>query len=372
MQYLIIGDFINLALIIYVWVRMYQTQNMEKHIARLFKANGIALMSGLVMDQVWEYFFETMFNNPTASGSLLLNALTCIIFMVIPVSYLILIQFHKAQRDTGDILAMIGSISGIVLLFCNMRWPILFTIDPYFDMCNTPYTAWLYLAYFILLCFILVHDFVHSFAIDTENRTMILFVCIIAGLGFLDLYIYLDVLAVGECACIAYLLLYFAVVRLNDKTDPVTGLPNRNAFNTVFFHRQKPCRTIVFFDLNHLKQYNDTYGHSTGDSYLRAFALTMQEKLTSYGKLYRTGGDEFCFLSDHKAEELKKILDQIRKNGRSNPLYGDYPLDFAFGVSEKKTDETNEALYMRADSLMYLDKRRMKENARSDTDERWN
>ena len=171
---------------------------------------------------------------------------------------------------------------------------------------------------------------------------------------------------------IAYLLLYFAVVRLNDKTDPVTGLPNRNAFNTVFFHRQKPCRTIVFFDLNHLKQYNDTYGHSTGDSYLRAFALTMQEKLTSYGKLYRTGGDEFCFLSDHKAEELKKILDQIRKNGRSNPLYGDYPLDFAFGVSEKKTDETNEALYMRADSLMYLDKRRMKENARSDTDERWN
>jgi hypothetical protein len=197
MQYLIIGDFINLALIIYVWVRMYQTQNMKKHIARLFKANGIALMAGLVMDQVWEFFFETMFNNPTTSGSLLLNALTCISFMVIPVSYLILIQFHKAQRDTGDILAMIGSISGIVLLFCNMRWPILFTIDPYFDMCNTPYTAWLYLAYFILLCFILVHDFVHSFAIDTENRTMILFVCIIAGLGFLDLYIYLDVLAVG-------------------------------------------------------------------------------------------------------------------------------------------------------------------------------
>lgn len=141
----------------------------------------------------------------------------------------------------------------------------------------------------------------------------------------------------------------------------VTGLPNRNAFNTVFFHRQKPCRTIAFFDLNHLKQYNDTYGHSTGDSYLRAFALTMQEKLTSYGKLYRTGGDEFCFLSDHKAEELKKILDQIR----SQPIILSDGQEIFITASIGYTAEADnyQDMITKADHAMYEAKKNGKNQA---------
>lgn len=364
MGFAVIPDLISLALVLYVWLRLFETRSLNRKTEKLFRFMGIFLIFALVMDQVWEYFYQTL---PAGEDSAMtLNRIASAEFMCVPCMYIALILFHWDKKDIGDLAALILSASGILLFIVNMFMPVLFVHDEDFYMHNTPYTRWIYLCAFVLLAYILIHDFLKSFDSDRENRTIILFVIIIAGLGMLDCYLYFDVIAVWECCAIAYLLLYLAIVRLYDKRDPVTGLPNRNAFNTVFFYRRRKFRTIAAFDLNHLKQYNDRYGHSTGDEYLRAFALTMKEKLSPYGKLYRTGGDEFCFLTSLDPDKTADIITEIRREGKCDPAYGDYPLDFSFGVTERKPEDSNENLYMRADSLMYIDKRRVEDDARID------
>ncbi len=79
-------------------------------------------------------------------------------------------------------------------------------------------------------------------------------------------------------------------------TDTLTTLYNRHAFERdleVFKESSDDSKIIITFDLNHLKYYNDTIGHQTGDNYLKFFAELAREYLGEYGNCYRVGGDEF-------------------------------------------------------------------------------
>jgi diguanylate cyclase (GGDEF)-like protein len=50
------------------------------------------------------------------------------------------------------------------------------------------------------------------------------------------------------------------------------------------------------FDLNHLKEINDNYGHSKGDEYIRNFAEILKKILPKNAEAIRTGGDEFLVI----------------------------------------------------------------------------
>ena len=84
--------------------------------------------------------------------------------------------------------------------------------------------------------------------------------------------------------------------------DPLTGLLNRRAFleagaNEVLrSSRYDRPLTVVFMDLDHFKQLNDTMGHDAGDLALRATARTLQEVLRQSDRIGRLGGDEFAVL----------------------------------------------------------------------------
>ena len=82
--------------------------------------------------------------------------------------------------------------------------------------------------------------------------------------------------------------------------DALTGLHNRKAF----FERAEllinggHLFSIFFLDLDRFKSINDTYGHMTGDWYLRQFAREFHLQLSAEGTLYRIAGDEFVFLCE--------------------------------------------------------------------------
>ena len=99
-------------------------------------------------------------------------------------------------------------------------------------------------------------------------------------------------------------------------------------------------------------------GHSTGDQYLFAFAMTVQKELGSYGKLYRVGGDEFCLISYDDPKLIQAAIDRLQEMERSDSAFGDFPLDFAYGMAIRSEGESNETLYKRADALMYENKRK--------------
>jgi diguanylate cyclase (GGDEF)-like protein len=81
-------------------------------------------------------------------------------------------------------------------------------------------------------------------------------------------------------------------------TDELTGLPNRR-FGRIFLEKEfeaarrgRPL-TVVLFDLDRFKQYNDVHGHAAGDEALRTFARVLDGTTRKMNVSARHGGEEF-------------------------------------------------------------------------------
>ncbi|MFC2662679.1 MAG: GGDEF domain-containing protein, partial [Eubacterium sp.] len=180
-----------------------------------------------------------------------------------------------------------------------------------------------------------------------------------------------DISATWDSLTIAYLLMYIALKNLYDKTDAVTGAADRNSYleytRRPRFGAEK-TQTVVVFDMNQLKHYNDTQGHKMGDAYLYAFAQTLRNALQGCGRLYRTGGDEFVFLSDMQPDAVMPILEALQNTPHCDAAFGNFPLDFAFGLVKRERGERIEEAVVRADHEMYQMKRRMHQKEKDKRD----
>lgn len=84
--------------------------------------------------------------------------------------------------------------------------------------------------------------------------------------------------------------------------DSLTGLFNRRFFDELLERElRRANRTLrplalISLDLDHFKELNDTYGHATGDSALRATADCLRENVRSEDMLFRVGGEELAIL----------------------------------------------------------------------------
>ncbi|MDD2925250.1 MAG: EAL domain-containing protein [Rhodoferax sp.] len=84
--------------------------------------------------------------------------------------------------------------------------------------------------------------------------------------------------------------------------DALTGLPNRSLLNERIHQtltesaRRKEHLSLMFLDLDHFKNINDTLGHRIGDQMLVILAERMQKTIREQDTVARLGGDEFIFL----------------------------------------------------------------------------
>jgi diguanylate cyclase (GGDEF)-like protein len=96
------------------------------------------------------------------------------------------------------------------------------------------------------------------------------------------------------------------------RTDPLTGLGNRGGMQVDL---DAACRqaseevpvTLLLFDLNGFKRYNDSFGHPAGDELLLRLGTALQRAAGSAGTTYRIGGDELCVLASVSGEELEAL-----------------------------------------------------------------
>jgi diguanylate cyclase (GGDEF)-like protein/PAS domain S-box-containing protein len=101
--------------------------------------------------------------------------------------------------------------------------------------------------------------------------------------------------------------------------DPLTKLPNRLLFQARLRHSlDKAKRTqgglgLVYLDLDHFKEVNDTLGHAVGDDLLCLLAERMQRQLRAEDTLARLGGDEFvCLIEEARSDEdLQRVVNQL-------------------------------------------------------------
>ncbi|MEA3372766.1 MAG: EAL domain-containing protein [Campylobacterota bacterium] len=100
--------------------------------------------------------------------------------------------------------------------------------------------------------------------------------------------------------------------------DHLTGLPNRTLFidrlEQAIKHnqRQETQVALLFIDLDHFKQINDSMGHDAGDRVLKILAKRLEEQIRKGDTLARLGGDEFTLILD-SIQEMKVIVGIIQK-----------------------------------------------------------
>jgi len=93
--------------------------------------------------------------------------------------------------------------------------------------------------------------------------------------------------------------------------DELTSLPARRAFNEALLRLETPY-AIAVVDIDHFKNFNDTYGHDTGDQVLSMVAARLA-RVSGGGQAFRVGGEEFSILFRGKSmKDVVAHLDTLR------------------------------------------------------------
>ncbi len=154
-------------------------------------------------------------------------------------------------------------------------------------------------------------------------------------------------------------------------TDPITRLPNaRAAFQRMEEEIGRAARenrqlAVLFLDLNHFKQVNDTYGHVVGDKVLAETAEKLRQSLRPYDFLGRVGGDEFlAVLPGIDDENLRAKVASLKDLIERNVVVAGEGVEVSTSVSVgvacfPRDGKDAEELMFRSDQRMYEDKRRI-------------
>jgi diguanylate cyclase (GGDEF)-like protein len=201
------------------------------------------------------------------------------------------------------------------LLFCVMAG-LLFPIRP---VISIPGFAFSYLFFYVM-----VDSYQASAAVNLTNR--------LNGLIAVLIGIYLSVSiwngSVQRSSQSKYISLQqHELKRINDQlgvlasSDGLTGLQNRRMLDNVLEETLEQCSSskspfsIILFDIDRFKEFNDYYGHVQGDDCLKMIANLLLDSL-QFGpeKVYRYGGEEFVLLLPGLgSEQAFEVAERVRK-----------------------------------------------------------
>lgn len=107
------------------------------------------------------------------------------------------------------------------------------------------------------------------------------------------------------------------VLNFISESDALTGCMNRRGFieKTLQMNRDHEGEEllILFADLDHLKEINDSFGHIEGDFSIRHCAEVLKKVVGADGIVGRIGGDEFCVVTLGNLKDGQQIIERIRE-----------------------------------------------------------
>lgn len=158
-------------------------------------------------------------------------------------------------------------------------------------------------------------------------------------------------------------------VRKESMLDPLTKIPNRKCFDEQLSadlektQAQKTTLSLLLFDIDSFKAFNDTYGHLTGDQVLRLVAHVLKANLKGRDMPARFGGEEFvAILPETELEGAITVAENIRRSVQAKELLKRSTnqklgrITLSVGVAQWHPGETAAALIERADKCLYAAK----------------
>ena len=150
------------------------------------------------------------------------------------------------------------------------------------------------------------------------------------------------------------------------KKDMLVGILNRRGFQEAFTkiisssRRANQKFALLFLDLDHFKEVNDTYGHDIGDKLLQEVVSRVSSNIRKEDIFARLGGDEFVIIftnidSEHVSKSVEKSLELFQKSW----VIDNHTLEIttSIGVTIFPNDADSEKkLLNNADKAMYKSK----------------
>jgi len=156
-----------------------------------------------------------------------------------------------------------------------------------------------------------------------------------------------------------------SAMRAEVDLDELTGVKSKHAYvdmemalDMEIEKGMNPEFALAVFDINSLKEVNDSLGHQAGDQYI-IDGCNMICGVFKHSPVYRVGGDEFAVIvqgTDYR--RLEDIMDKITKQNEKNKKAGKVVV--AAGIARYSGDNSVAAVFKRADENMYTNKRDLK------------
>lgn len=153
--------------------------------------------------------------------------------------------------------------------------------------------------------------------------------------------------------------------RYIEHTDPLTGLPNRLSAMEILgelvdaAEHNSPV-SVILLDLDHFKQFNDTFGHGAGDEALVSIAKLIEKHRGERIHAFRLGGEEFIVLIEADgrgawdfAEFLRVRIEEHRLTSERFPGVETQRITASFGVATALAGQTVQDVIEHADMNMY-------------------
>jgi diguanylate cyclase len=170
-------------------------------------------------------------------------------------------------------------------------------------------------------------------------------------------------------------------VRTESLTDPLTSLSNRKYLDLALAklvaesERGGESLSLMMIDIDHFKNFNDTYGHLTGDQVLRLVAMAVKHNVKGQDVAARYGGEEFAVvLPQTVLRSAITVADHIRRAVMTKDLMkrstGEQlgRITVSVGVAALRPGDNTTSLIERADACLYAAKREGRNRVISETD----
>ena len=146
--------------------------------------------------------------------------------------------------------------------------------------------------------------------------------------------------------------------------DPLTGAFNRRYFGqkieeSLRYRKQEGIAAcLIPIDIDHLKQINDTHGHTIGDKVLVAFSSFISGQLRPLDRFFRLGGEEFAILLPNTtATQALQLAERFRRYLADGSLDGILPaFTLSAGVAESPGQGSTSDWLAQCDRALYAAK----------------
>lgn len=159
-------------------------------------------------------------------------------------------------------------------------------------------------------------------------------------------------------------------IRFESLTDELTTLANRKHFDQSLERAAADADysgeplALLMTDIDHFKDFNDSYGHQTGDQVLRLVALAVKQNVKGQDIACRYGGEEFgIILPTTTLTEAVTIAENIRRSVMSKELVKRSTgenlgrITISIGVAAHRVGDTPQSMIERSDRCLYAAKR---------------